>query len=205
MPFCCFPFCCGKKSKSKHQTTVHLIYSTLPVDPGTMNTHVERGYGVERGQIPELRIYDGCALLDFHVTKSSKEKHQPVFNKNKSIFEGKKNLGKVNTQSIGIQSDPEGSSTEIPVKLCNNNSEIPGSKDLILRRGYRVKEPHVQQIPHAARATDYVQQEHNNFDTNNNVMVNDIREEMGPIDHLASSWMKFWRCSQHKEQFSKLW
>jgi len=39
----------------------------------------------------------------------------------------------MNAQSIGIQSDPEGSSTEIPVKLCNNNSEIPGSKDLVLR------------------------------------------------------------------------
>ncbi|KAI5574428.1 hypothetical protein BDE02_10G145500 [Populus trichocarpa] len=53
MPFCCFPFCCGKKSKSRHQKTVHPIYSTHPVDPGTKNTHVERGYGVEGGQIPE--------------------------------------------------------------------------------------------------------------------------------------------------------
>jgi hypothetical protein len=43
----------GKKSKSRHQKTVHPIYSTHPVDPGTKNTHVERGYGVEGGQIPE--------------------------------------------------------------------------------------------------------------------------------------------------------
>ncbi|KAJ6891652.1 hypothetical protein NC651_024986 [Populus alba x Populus x berolinensis] len=171
-------------------------------------------------QLKDVRMDDGCALLDFHITRSmagnskndkgSKEKHQPIFNKNKSILRGRK-----------IQeSDPEGSSTEIPVKLCNNNSEIPGSKDLVLRvdtttnhlKGIRiwdgdtqvdflivesedqgVKEPNVQQKPHAGRAAAYVQQEQHSIDTYNDVMVNDIREEMGPIEfnHLASSWMKF--------------
>jgi hypothetical protein len=136
-------------------------------------------------------------------------------------FQGRKIQERwMNAQSIGIQSDPEGSSTEIPVKLCNNNNEIPGSKDLVLRvdtttnhlKGIRiwdgdtqvdflivesedqgVKEPNVHQKPHAGRATAYVQQEQNSFDTSNDVMVNDIREEMGPIEfnHLASSWMKF--------------
>ncbi|KAB5538490.1 hypothetical protein DKX38_016023 [Salix brachista] len=129
-----------------------------------MNTHVERGYGVERGQIPEPEIpfspvnsqadkNIGCsnaASKGIWSIKSSNTRAKNPFlpcisqadensgcsnaaSKELKIFSGKKNLGKVNTQSIGIQSDPEGSSTEIPVKLCNNDSEIPGSKDLILR------------------------------------------------------------------------
>lgn len=55
---------------------------------------------------------------------------------------------------------------------------------LLLRARIRELEPNVQQNPHAGRATAYVQQEQNSFDTSNDVMVNDIREEWDLLNSI---------------------
>ncbi|KAJ6899816.1 hypothetical protein NC652_026076 [Populus alba x Populus x berolinensis] len=135
---------------------------------------------------------DGCALLDFHITRSmagnsKNDKGPSSINVNsQELQQTIRQQGEASTYLQQEQINLEGSSTEIPVKLRNNNSEIPGSKDLVLRvdtttnhlKGIRiwdgdtqvdflivesedqgVKEPNVQKKPHAGRATAYVQQE----------------------------------------------
>ncbi|KAJ4834120.1 hypothetical protein Tsubulata_046160 [Turnera subulata] len=118
-----------------------------------------------------------------------------------------------------MQTEPDKLCPRLQTNSCNShnddsggkNSNVPMNMNLTRLKGIRIKdndiqvdflivedkvpgirEQYDQQQPHTGIPASS-QREENNFERYNHGMVNDIREELGPIefDHLASSWMKF--------------
>ncbi|KAG6759915.1 hypothetical protein POTOM_036411 [Populus tomentosa] len=161
MPFCCFPFYCGKKSKSRHQKTVHPIYSTHPVDPGTKNTHVERGYGpysinVNSQELQQTIRQQGEASTCLQQEQINLEDHLDARNQLVSLISlvFREEKSRKGSKDLVLRVDKTTNHLK-GIRIWDGDTQVDFL--IVESEDQGVKEPNVQQKPHAGRATAYVQ------------------------------------------------